>query len=51
MNAYCHWQPVMTPTGPQPLFTGNWTAPWALFALYALLVALLYALLFRPQRA
>lgn len=51
VNAYCHWQPVMTPTGPQPLFTGNWTAPWALFALYALLVALLYALLFRPQRA
>ena len=45
INRYCHWQPVsLTGNVTMPLFMGDWTAPWLIFAAYAAVVAALFAL-------
>ncbi|MDE6301830.1 MAG: MFS transporter [Muribaculaceae bacterium] len=51
VNHYCRWQPVSTPGGTvMPLFMGDWTAPWLIFAAYALAVTVLICLFLRNSK-
>ena len=43
INHYCHWN-------EKGYLLGNWQACWFIFAGYALLVAVLFAFLFRPKK-
>lgn len=49
VNRFCHWEMMPSPsgTGMMRLFMGNWTAPWLIFAAYALLVGILFLVFFR----
>lgn len=50
VNRYCSWQAITMPSGNVArLFMGDWTTPWLIFAAYALIIAILYALLFHPR--
>lgn len=52
VNRYCHWEMVAAPGGGMMrLFMGDWIAPWMIFAAYALLVGILFVVLFRPARS
>ncbi|MCC8071356.1 MAG: MFS transporter [Bacteroidales bacterium] len=46
VNHYCHWA---TLPGGVSCMIGNWPATWLVFAAYAALIMLLFALLFRPK--
>jgi hypothetical protein len=43
VNSYCHWEKI----GDTMYMIGNWQAPWLIFSAYALIVAILFALLFK----
>ncbi len=43
VNHFCHWETV----GEGSFMVGNWQAPWLIFAGYSLVVAVLFAILFR----
>ncbi|MBQ9470466.1 MAG: MFS transporter [Bacteroidales bacterium] len=46
VNRFCQWQSV----GGQDLLLGNWGAVWYIFAAYALVVAIAFALMFKERR-
>lgn len=50
VNHYCQWEMMPSPSGNgmMRLFMGEWAWPWLIFALYALTLAGLFILLFRP---
>jgi NHS family xanthosine MFS transporter len=43
INHYCHW----TTIGNASYFTGDWQYPWLIFAAYALVVFVLFAIFFK----
>ncbi|HBG58102.1 nucleoside permease [Proteiniphilum sp. UBA1028] len=47
VNQFTHWQDVVVEGQTKSLMVGDWQSVWFVFAGYALLVALLFALLFR----
>lgn len=49
VNSFCHWEMMPSPSGNgmMRLFMGDWTAPWLIFAAYALLVGILFFIFFR----
>ncbi|MDE7466955.1 MAG: MFS transporter [Muribaculaceae bacterium] len=50
VNHYCHWQPVTLASGStMPLFMGDWTAPWLIFAGYSLVVSILALAIIRTK--
>lgn len=51
INSFCHWEMVESPSGNgmMRLFMGDWTAPWLIFAAYALLIGILFAIFFRNR--
>lgn len=51
VNSFCEWETVPSPSGEgmMRLFMGEWTAPWLIFSAYALLIAILFALMFRQR--
>lgn len=51
VNSFCHWQQVSTESGAtMRLFIGDWQSAWLIFVAYALVVALLYFICFRPAK-
>lgn len=52
VNSYCQWEMVPSPSGQgmMRLFMGDWTAPWLIFAAYALIVGILFITFFRFRR-
>jgi nucleoside transporter len=46
VNQFTHWQDVVVNGQTKSLMLGNWQSVWFIFAGYALLVAILFALLF-----
>lgn len=51
INHYCHWEMMPSPSGEglMRLFMGDWTAPWLIFAAYALAVGILFYLFYRRK--
>ena len=47
VNHFCKWTEVMTPEGPASFLLGDWQATWLIFAAYALLVAVVFAVVFK----
>lgn len=43
VNKYCHWESI----DGSSYMVGDWTSPWLIFAGYSLVVAILFAVLFR----
>jgi len=50
VNNHCHWEMVSANGTPMRLFMGDWTTPWLIFAAYALIVGLLFALFYRHDK-
>ena len=52
VNHYCRWEQVELASGARmSLFMGDWTAPWLIFACYALAISLLAVVIIRkPSR-
>lgn len=52
VNRFCHWEMVTAPGGGMMrLFMSDWATPWLIFAAYALVVGVLFVLVFRPARS
>lgn len=51
VNSYCSWEMTMVNGNPLRLFMGDWTAPWLIFSAYALVVGILFTLIFRHSRS
>ncbi|MFV0390349.1 MAG: nucleoside permease [Paludibacteraceae bacterium] len=47
VNRYCQWTDVAVEGGTKSLLIGNWQAVWFIFAAYALVIAILFWILFR----
>ncbi|MDI9604054.1 MAG: nucleoside permease [Bacteroidota bacterium] len=47
VNQFTRWQEVMVNGQPKSLMIGDWQSVWFIFAGYALLVAIMFAILFR----
>ncbi len=47
VNRFCSWQNVMVGTETKSLLIGDWTSVWFIFAGYALIVGILFAILFK----
>lgn len=47
VNSYCSWEMVAVNSSPMRLFMGNWSAPWLIFAAYALVAGLLFIIFYR----
>lgn len=52
VNHFCKWEMIPSPSGNGMirLFMGDWLWPWIIFAIYALVVGILFILLFRHSR-
>lgn len=52
VNSYCQWEMMPSPSGNgmMRLFMGDWTAPWLIFAAYALTVGILFTFIFKSKR-
>ena len=52
VNHYCKWEMVESPSGNgmMRLFMGDWTTPWLIFALYALVVGALFFVFYRKNK-
>ena len=50
VNQFCSWEPVMTENGMRHFLTGNWTAVWGIFALYAFIVAVTFIFAFKYKK-
>lgn len=51
INHWCSWQSVTTPAGGSiRLFMGDWEMPWLIFALYSLVIAVVFYFCFNPKR-
>ena len=48
VNRFCHWE--MTADG-QRCFMGDWSAAWWIFAIYCIVIAIAFILLFREPRS
>lgn len=51
VNRYCQWQEVMVGNQSESLLVDDWTSVWFIFAGYALVVALLFAVLFKYKHS
>lgn len=51
VNHYCNWEMVPSPSGNGMirLFMGDWETPWLLFSLYALVIGILFIIIFRNK--
>ncbi|MEN6588787.1 MAG: MFS transporter [Proteiniphilum sp.] len=47
VNQFTHWQDVVVNGQTKSLMVGDWQSVWFIFAAYALLIAILFALLFQ----
>jgi len=47
VNRYTSWQDLLVNGQMKSLMVGDWQSVWFIFAAYALLVALLFGILFR----
>ena len=47
VNQYTNWQDVVVNGQAKPLMVGDWQSVWFIFAGYALLITILFAMLFR----
>jgi hypothetical protein len=50
VNRFCSWQDVPTEAGIKSLLVGDWQTVWFIFAGYALIVGVLFAVLFKPKK-
>jgi hypothetical protein len=51
VNQYCQWQDVTVGSQSKSLLVGDWASVWFIFAGYALVVALLFAVLFKYKHS
>lgn len=47
IDHYCHWEEFVVGGEKQSFLLGDWQSAWLIFAAYALLVAVLFAMVFR----
>ena len=52
INGFCHWEMVPSPSGNGMLrlFMGDWFYPWIIFAAYALVIGIIFSLLFKQRK-
>lgn len=46
VNKFCSWEEVTTAVGNHTFLIGDWVSVWGIFAAYALVVAILFAIIF-----
>ncbi|MDE5555337.1 MAG: MFS transporter [Muribaculaceae bacterium] len=51
INHWCSWESVTTATGNKlRLFMGDWETPWIIFAIYSLVIAIVFYLCFSQKK-
>ena len=50
VNAFCSWQDFMLNGEKQSFLVGDWTTCWFVFAAFALVVGVTFALVFKPEK-
>lgn len=47
VNHFCHWTVIETAQGPASFLLGDWRTTWLIFAAYAFLVTVVFAIIFK----
>ncbi|MCH5241987.1 MAG: MFS transporter [Muribaculaceae bacterium] len=52
VNHFCHWEMLPSPSGQgmMRLFMGDWFFPWLIFAIYAIVLALFFIVIFKDKK-
>ena len=51
VNSFCSWQDFMVNGEKQSFLVGDWTSCWFVFAAFALVVGIAFAIVFNPEKA